>query len=97
MASGGALGTARYFMNLEGGRINQILDRNRRRRERKMRRIASQEQRREEQLSEIEDCLGRIFLLAMSAQKVLVGKRVIGRDDIIRTARQIEKRGDKCG
>ena len=86
----GGMGTARYFMNQEDERVDRLLDRHRRRVERKARRAGAGEQMAEARLDEVEADLGRTLLLAMSVNQLLMRKGVLTAAEIEEVARQVD-------
>ena len=86
----GTLGPAFYFMRKESQRIDELIERHRRRMKRKAHRVEADEDALVDRLDEVEGDLGRLLLLAMSANRLLVRKRVLTTGEIAAVARRID-------
>lgn len=86
----GALSTALYFMQKEDERLADQRRRNRRRLAKKARRAARQEDAIREELDETEADLGRMLLLAVAVNRILVDKQVVTPSEIADVARQFD-------
>jgi len=88
----GAMMTAHYFMQKERKRIDALLRRQRSRLARKARRVARDEQALSQQVDEVEADLGRTLLLAFSVNRLLVRKKIVSPQDVMRIARDVDRR-----
>ena len=86
----GYAGLARYFKNKEEERINQMLERHRRRMERKARRAGAGQRMVEARLDEVEADLGRTVLLTMTVNQLLLQKGVLTEAEIDWVARHMD-------
>ena len=88
--SGGALGTVRYFIRQESRRIDEMFRRHRRRIERKLRRVGTDNNAFDERLDDVEGDLGSLLLLAMTINRLLVRKQILTTGEIVAEARKID-------
>jgi hypothetical protein len=86
----GLAALANYFMRKENERIQEMLDRNRRRLAQKGRRLAALESTLEARMDEAEADLGRAILLAFAVKGLLVHKQILTTRDISEVASELD-------